>query len=38
MSQSSIGCFLYSIGLCCCTPSSLGYICVIIVHLSIVTY
>ena len=37
MSQSSIGCFWYSIGLCYCTPSSLGYICVI-VYLSIVTY
>ena len=36
-SQLSIGCFLYSIGLCYCTPSSLGYICVI-VHLSIITY
>ena len=37
MMQSSIDCFLYSIGLGYCTPSSLGYICVI-VHLSIVTY
>jgi hypothetical protein len=36
-SQSSIGCFLYSIGLCYCIPSSLGYIYVI-VNLLIVTY
>ena len=36
-SQSSIGCFLYSIGLCYCTPNSLQYTFVII-HLSNVTY
>ena len=36
-SQSSIGCFMYSICLSYCTPSGLGYTCVI-VHLSIVTY